>query len=236
MRALVDFEIEHWLSLRSIARCGDPSVPCYKTQEELIHEALNSPFKNNTRPLYMCLRFSGSFRWAQIFASVEESSYVGRILPAAVRLSACQVSVWWSEAFRQNCETLPLQRNINSVAQVRQPLIAVFQSSYTSWACRSNNVSGFNNDGSGLSASYYGPPVKVTLNLWMFNACRCSFLYEVVNVPVNPVFTLWVGSRIALITLNMSFLGFEFHREIINIMVFHAKVRAGYCVVSTVDF
>ncbi len=90
--ALVDFEIEHWFSRHSIVRCSDPSVPCYKTQKQLICKALNSPstWNESTRPLRICVRISGN--WAQILrvsfrVDCWESGYVGRIRLAAVRLS-----------------------------------------------------------------------------------------------------------------------------------------------------
>lgn len=164
--SILHFEIEHWLSLHSIVHCSDPSVPCYKTQKPLICKALNSPsaWNESTRPLRMFVRISGNFRWAQIFrvsfrVDCWESGYVGRIRLAAVRLSACQViEKLWNPASPED---------IKSVAHEIQPLITVFLSSYTSWTCQSNNVSGFNIDGSGLSASHYGPPVKMTLHLWM---------------------------------------------------------------------
>lgn len=136
----------------------------------------------------MCVWISGSFRWAQILrvrfrVDCWESGYVGMIWLAPVRLTTCQVIEWSLPAKLWNPAT---PENIRSVAQEIQPLITGFQSSYTSWTCQSTNVSRFNNDGSGLSANHYGPPVKMTLNLWMLMLVAVVSCMKLLMSPLIP--------------------------------------------------
>lgn len=166
MRALEDFEIEHWLSLHSTLLQWSLSALLLDTKKNwFAQRSILHLDRMKVQDLYACVCGSQEvFAEHRFRVDCWESSYVGMIWLASVRLSTCQVIEWSLPPKLWNAAS---PEDIKSVAQEIQPLIAGFQSSYTSWTCQSSNVSGFNNDGSGLSASHYGPPVKMTLNLWM---------------------------------------------------------------------